>query len=146
MLQSILLDNSAFEGDDDRKTISTSPFNYNNTLTMRSEIEWVDEWIDLPSLIEFKGSSFNFYAIGSVILESMDLAFAWCRYPTIIIQWNQLRWLLLPLHIFPPILKYSFSHFLIIRRHCSRISHQKQKQVRLIDQECFLSTQQMIMG
>ena len=40
-LQSIELGYGALQGDerDDRKTISTSPFNYNNTLTMRSEIE-----------------------------------------------------------------------------------------------------------
>ena len=44
-----------------------------NTLTMRSEIERVDEWVDLPSLTEFKGLSGNFWNIGSVILESMDL-------------------------------------------------------------------------
>ena len=40
-LQSIHLDSSAFYGDDgdDRKTISNEPYNYKNTLTMRSEIE-----------------------------------------------------------------------------------------------------------
>ena len=40
-LQSIQLDTRALNGDegDDRKTISTSPYNYKNTLTMRSEIE-----------------------------------------------------------------------------------------------------------
>ena len=40
-LQSIQLGESALEGDsrDDRKTISNEPYNYNNTLTMRSEIE-----------------------------------------------------------------------------------------------------------
>ena len=97
---------------------------------MRSEIEWADEWIDLSSLTEFKGDLYNFHSIGSVILESMDLAFDWLRYPSIIIQWNQFRWLLLRLHLFPPILKYSFSHFLIIRCCCSRISHQTQKQLR----------------
>ena len=76
-LQFIRLDKSALEGDGgaDRETISYEPYNYNNTLTMRSEIEWVDERIDLPSLTEFKGNDFNFYSIGSVILESMDLVF-----------------------------------------------------------------------
>ena len=41
MLQSIQLDSLALDGDkrDDRKTISDEPFNYKNTLTMRSEIE-----------------------------------------------------------------------------------------------------------
>ena len=40
-LQSIRLDNNALNGDwgDDRKTINTEPYNYKNTLTMRSEIE-----------------------------------------------------------------------------------------------------------
>ena len=88
--------------------------------------------MDLPSLTEFKGNDQNFRNIGSVILESMDLVFDWCRYPSIIIQWNQLRWLVLPLHLFPPILKYPFSPFLIIRCCGSRIIHQTQKQLRLI--------------
>ena len=40
-LQSIQLGRGAFEGDgrDYRKTISFEPYNYKNTLTMRSEIE-----------------------------------------------------------------------------------------------------------
>jgi len=40
-LQSIQLGGWALAGDgrDDRKTISNEPYNYNNTLTMRSEIE-----------------------------------------------------------------------------------------------------------
>ena len=106
-LQSIQLGWEALSGvwHDDRKMISNDPYNYKNTLTMRSEIEWVDEWIDLPSLTQFKGDDWNFYCIGSVILESSDLVFGWCRYPSIIIQWNLLRWLLLLLHLFPPILR-----------------------------------------
>ena len=44
-----------------------------NTMTMRSENERVDEWVDLPLLTEFKGNGGNFHNIGSVILESMDL-------------------------------------------------------------------------
>ena len=40
-LQSIQLGANALYGDsrNDRKTISTEPYNYKNTLTMRSEIE-----------------------------------------------------------------------------------------------------------
>ena len=40
-LQSIRLDRWALEGggSDERKTISDEPYNYKNTLTMRSEIE-----------------------------------------------------------------------------------------------------------
>ncbi|KAK8812699.1 hypothetical protein WA538_004556 [Blastocystis sp. DL] len=62
-LQSIQLDRCALFGDgrDDRKTISDKPYNYKNTLTMRN----------LPSLIEFKGDWYNFYRIGSVILENI---------------------------------------------------------------------------
>ena len=132
MLQSIRLGSWAFRGDkrDDRKTISHKPYNYKNTLTMRSEIEWVDEWIDLPSLTEFKGDYNHFRSIGSVILESMDLVFDWCRYPSIIIWWNLLRFSQLLLHLFPPTHKYSLSHFLIIRCCCSRIIHQRQKRLR----------------
>ncbi|KAK8802207.1 hypothetical protein WA588_005180, partial [Blastocystis sp. NMH] len=62
-LQSIQLGYAALYGDDraDRKTISTEPYNYKNTLTMRN----------LPSLTEFKGDSWNFGCIGSVILENI---------------------------------------------------------------------------
>ena len=132
-LQSIRLGCGALhcDGRDDRKTISSYPYNYKNTLTMRSEIEWVDEWIDLPSLTQFKGDYYNFECIGSVVLESIDLVFDWCRYPSIIIWWYPIRGLL-QLHLFPPILKYPFSHFLIIRCCCSRIIHQTQKQIPLI--------------
>ena len=40
-LQSIRLGSLALDGDarDDRETISDEPYNYRNTLTMRSEIE-----------------------------------------------------------------------------------------------------------
>jgi len=40
-LQSIRLDEGALYGDDrnDRKRIGTKPYNFKNTLTMRSEIE-----------------------------------------------------------------------------------------------------------
>ena len=140
-LQSIQLGTWALQGDAgyDRRTINKAPYNWKNTLTMRSEIEWVDEWIDLPSLTEFKGDDWNFYYIGSVILESMDLVFDWCRYPSIIIQWNRLWCRLLLVHLFPPILKYAFSHFLIIRCCCSRISHQTQKRLPLIPIPCFFS-------
>ena len=90
---------------------------------MRSEIEWVDEWIDLPSLTEFKGNRLNFHSIGSVILESMDLVFDKCRYPSTIVWWYPIPSLLL-VHLFPPILKYSYFHFLIIRCYWFRELHQ----------------------
>ena len=90
-LQSILLYWQALQGDQDNRGVYYKPFNFRNILTMRSEIEWVDEWIDLPSLTEFKGDYYNFGNIGSVILESMDVVFDWCRYPSINIWWNLLR-------------------------------------------------------
>ena len=45
MLQSIQLGEFALQGDwrDDRKTISTLPYRYKNTLAMRSENGGVDE-------------------------------------------------------------------------------------------------------
>ena len=44
-LQSIELGDGALSGDDDddRKRIRREPYNYKNTLTMRSEIERADE-------------------------------------------------------------------------------------------------------
>ena len=44
-LQSIELATGALDGDDrdDRKTISNEPYNFKNTLTMRSENERVDK-------------------------------------------------------------------------------------------------------
>ena len=78
-LQSIQLDSNALEGDyrADRKTIDKEPYNLKNILTMRSEIERTDKWIDLPLLIEFKGNGSNFGYIGSVILESNHLVIDW---------------------------------------------------------------------
>ena len=74
-LQSIQLENNALQGDDreERKTISDKPFNYKNTLTMRSEREQNDECSDLPSLTEFSGRNNIFQIIGVVTLESIDL-------------------------------------------------------------------------
>ena len=40
---------------------------------MKSENDCYDKWIDLPSLTSLKGDEWNFWAIGSVILESNDL-------------------------------------------------------------------------
>ena len=69
----------------------------------------------------------------------MDLVFDWCRYPSIIIRWNPIRWRLLPLHLFLQILKYSFSHFFIIWCYCSRILHQKRERFHRILIPCFLT-------
>ena len=85
-LQSIQLDRSALDGDcrDKDGYHSYPPANYNLILTMKSGIEWSDEWIDLPSLTHFNGNGNNFRFIGSVILESSHIPFDWTRYPSII--------------------------------------------------------------
>ena len=92
-LRSIQLDESALNGDgrDDRKTIRDYPYNYKNTLTMKSNIDCDTEWIDLPSLTYFNGDGYNFRLIGSVALKSSDWSVEWRRYPSIIIQWNWFR-------------------------------------------------------
>ena len=127
-LQSIQLNVFALQGDERLSTISDAPYNYKNTLTMRSEIEWNDEWIDLPSLTSFRGDGDNFASIGSVILESSHSVIDRTRYPSVIILGNPIRWVwLLLLRLFHPILKYSFSHFITIRCYWSRIIHQKQE-------------------
>ena len=74
-LQSIQLGAGALSGDnrDDRRMISNPPYNFKNTLTMRSGSEYNDELIDLPSLTSIKGNGGNFEYIGSVILESSHL-------------------------------------------------------------------------
>ena len=99
---------------------------------MRSEIEWNDEWLDLPSLTYFKGEGDNIEYIGSVILESSHLVIVWTRYPSIFWRWNPIRRWLLPLYLFPPILKYPFSHLFIVRCDCSQITHQKKRHVPII--------------
>ena len=75
LLQSIELGGSALAGDwrDDRKTSQRSPFNWKNSLVMRSGDLCGSEWIDLPSLISFKGNTYNFENIGPVVLESSDV-------------------------------------------------------------------------
>ena len=89
-LQSIQLGSGALHGDDreTRKMISSLPYNYKNTLTMKSGSEWNDEWTDLPSLTELKGNDFNFQCIGLVILESIHLGIDSSRYPSVSVQWN----------------------------------------------------------
>ena len=71
-LQSIQLGHHALQGEsgDRRKTITEPPYNYRNTLTMRSEIKWSCERIDIPSLMFFRGSQYNFQNIGSITLKS----------------------------------------------------------------------------
>ena len=128
----------AGDDDDNQKTISTEPYNYKNTLVMRSKIWWNDELSDLPSLISFKGNLMSFERIGSVILESSGLVVDWSRHSSAVWR-NSIQWSVLLQHLFPPILKYSFSPFITIRCYCSRISYQKQNQVPLVLFFCIYS-------
>ena len=43
-----------------------------------------NEETDLPSLTTFYGEGYNFFCIGSVIIESIDLHIYECRYPSVI--------------------------------------------------------------
>ena len=71
LLQSVKLVDDAFRGDSNRKTTNEYPFNYNNTMIMKSD-DICETWItDLPSLISFVGrGSENYRFFGSVVIES----------------------------------------------------------------------------
>ena len=70
LLQSVKLGYLAFTGDSNRKTIDEYPYNYNNTMTMKSDSNWQNVYLDLPSLISFVGGRYNYLYFGSVIFES----------------------------------------------------------------------------
>ena len=59
---------------------------------MRSKSEKMNEHADLPSLTELRGSVYNFYCIGSVILESGSLGIHLRRHPTPTPGWSPTRW------------------------------------------------------
>ena len=50
------------------------------------EWDWAKGWTDISWLVSFRGEGSNFYAIGSVILESMDLLVVWRRHPSTVIR------------------------------------------------------------
>ena len=137
-VQSIQLGFQALWGDprDSQKEISEVPFNWKNTLIMRSVIEWNGEWTDLPSLNLFKGEGDNFNFIGSVILESDNVVHYWNRYPWII-RWNWIwKWMVLQVYLLHSIIKYDFCSLISIRFSIAWIIHQKQMVVCLI--LCFI--------
>ena len=74
-LQFIDMDDYTFEGNpgDKQITIFHEPYNYKSMLIMKSWIDSSKKWIDLPSLISLTGACYNFYRIGSIILESNDM-------------------------------------------------------------------------
>lgn len=85
-LQTIKLGGGAFQGDRSQKTDEEYPFNYNNTLTMKSGIARSNEYLDLPLLGSFIGGGDNFEYYGSVILESICSNVFFRRHPFIIIR------------------------------------------------------------
>ena len=82
-LQSIWLGFYALEGNDrdNNKTINEEPYNYKNTLSMKSNHSLIfTHQSDLPNLTIFIGTC-NFKNVGSVILESSFSTFFQFRYP-----------------------------------------------------------------
>ena len=89
LLQSVKLGNKAFGGDSNRKTINEYPYNYNNTMIMKSDGNWQNEYLDLPSLISFVGGgSENYRYFGSIVLESVFSLALLSRYSFTAIQWH----------------------------------------------------------
>lgn len=85
-LQAIKLSGGAFRGDSSKKTAEEYPFNYNNTLIMRSRNDISKGLIDLPSLTSFIGGDDNFEYYGAAILDSICLTWLFRRHPFIIMQ------------------------------------------------------------
>ena len=73
-LHSIELDYCALRGDerDEQKALEEKPYNYKNTLIMKSGCSVIGVMTDLPSLTSFKSYRCNFQFVGSVMLESTD--------------------------------------------------------------------------
>ena len=86
LLQSVKLGDRAFLGDYNRKTINEYPYNYNNTMTMKSDSNWQNVYLDLPSLISFVGGSYNYLYFGSVVIESIPSMILFSRYSFTVIQ------------------------------------------------------------
>ena len=73
-LHSIELDYCALRGDkrDEQKALEEKPYNYKNTLIMKSGCSMIGVMTDLPSLTSFKSYRCSFQFVGSVMLESTD--------------------------------------------------------------------------
>ena len=86
-LQSVKLGNNAFRGDSNRKTTNEYPYNYNNTMIMKSDSNWQNVFSDLPSLISFVGvGSGNYRFFGSVVIESIISMILFSRHSFTAIQ------------------------------------------------------------
>ena len=87
LLQSVNLGKYAIGGDYNRKTIDEYPYNYNNTMIMKSDGNWQNVYLDLPSLISFVGvGSENYRYFGLVVFESVFSLALFCRYSFTAIQ------------------------------------------------------------
>ena len=89
-LHSIELDYCALRGDerDEQKALKEKPYNYKNTLIMKSGCSMIGVRADLPSLISFKSYRCNFQFVGSVTLESTDLwSVSYSCFP-VFMAWN----------------------------------------------------------
>ena len=87
LLQSVKLGGGAFSGASGRNTINEYPYNYNNTMIMKSDGNWQNVYLDLPSLISFVGvGSDNYRYFGSVVLESVFSLALLSRYSFTAIQ------------------------------------------------------------
>ena len=73
-LHSIELDYCALRGDerDEQKALKEKPYNYKNTLIMKSGCGMIGLWHVLRTLSTFKSYRYNFQFVGSVALESTD--------------------------------------------------------------------------
>ena len=114
LLQSVKLGDWAFSGDSNRKTNDEYPYNYNNTMIMKSDSNWLKEYIDLPSLISFVGEgSENYHYFGSVVFESVFSLALLSRYSfTAIQQYSVVEFLL---YLFASFFKFIIFILLMIR-------------------------------
>ena len=80
-LQSLVLASKALTGDysDDRKMSREEPYNYKNTMVMKSGCGEKDGGVDLPSLTAIKGGEWIFGYMGSVVLQSRRMECGRCR-------------------------------------------------------------------
>lgn len=98
----------AGDGNESQKLVQSEPFNYNNTLLMRSRIDCDNQWWDLPALTSFTGTGFNCLYIGSVVVESHIWRIEWNRCTSPPVFPNHIWRLQFLLYVFHSIHKYSY--------------------------------------
>ena len=92
-LHSIELDYCALRGDerDEQKALKEKPYNYKNTLRMKSGCNASGVMTDLPSLISLNSYRCNCQFIGSVTVESTDSWSVSCRCFSVVMAWDSYR-------------------------------------------------------